>query len=250
LQNGGHEAGLRSLACLEVNATPVWRLPRRRRPAWGKIALILVATALLAAAWRYTPLADLISRERIAAAARLARDTSWAPLAIILAYTPAALMMFPRPVITLLAVVAFGPWLGIAYGAAGIMLAAFATYFAGRVIRYETVQRLAGDKLDAVTDVLRRHGVIGIFALNMVPTPPFAVQGVIAGAARVNVWHYALGTILGMAPALLAWNVFGNQVARALEEPSGVSPWVMASALLLLVAFTYAVRRWFANHAR
>ncbi|TAK83438.1 MAG: DedA family protein [Betaproteobacteria bacterium] len=222
---------------------------RRRRPAWGKIAFLLLGAALLAAAWRYTPLAELISRERVAAAARVARHTSWAPLAIVLAYTPAAVFMFPRPVITLLAVVAFGPWVGIAYGAAGIMLAALATYCAGLLMRYETVRRIAGDKLDAVTEVLRRHGVIGIFALNMVPTPPFAVQGVIAGAARMKLWHYALGTALGMAPALLAWTVFGEQIARVLEEPSRMSVWLMAAALLALAALTYGVRRWFARHA-
>ena len=97
--------------------------------------------------------------------------------------------------------------------------------------------------------VLRRHGVLAIFALNQVPVPPFAVQGLIAGGIRVNVWHYALGSLLGLAPTLAAWTVFGNQIARALEEPSSISGWAIAAVIAVLAAITYFVRRWFVEAA-
>ena len=98
-----------------------------RRPAWGKIAAALAIPLLLALAWKYTPLADLLTRENAVAWARAARENRWAPVAVVLAYTPAALLMFPRPFLTLLTIIAFGRWLGFAYSAAGIMLAAMAT---------------------------------------------------------------------------------------------------------------------------
>lgn len=41
--------------------------------------------------------------------------------------------------------------------------------------------------------------------------------------------------------------MFGSQVVRALEDPAGISLSVIAAALLLLVALTYAVPRWFAK---
>ena len=218
---------------------------QRRRPAWGKVAIVLVALAGLAAAWRYTPLADYLTGERVREWARVVRHTSWAPFAIVAAYTPASLVLFPRPILTLLALVAFGTWLGLAYAGAGIMLAALATYYAGRHIGEKRVNRLAGDSLATATKVLREHGVAAIFALNMVPTPPFAVQGMIAGAYRVNVWHYALGSLLGMIPSLLAWTVFGRQAAHLIEDPSQISIWVIVAAIVLLAAVTWVVRRWF-----
>ena len=81
------------------------------------------------------------------------------PLAVMAAYTPACVSMFPRPLITLFAVLAFGPWLGFAYGITGILLAAAATYAVGARMPETTVKRLAGEKLNGVTDVLRRRGL-------------------------------------------------------------------------------------------
>jgi uncharacterized membrane protein YdjX (TVP38/TMEM64 family) len=221
------------------------RKRRYQRPAWGTLAALVIVVVALGVAWRYTPLADYLTTERMRSWARVVRDSPWAPAAIVFAYTPAALVMFPRPLITLVAVVAFGAWLGVAYAAAGIMAAALVTYYAGRFVRYETVRRLAGAKMDSVSKVLRRHGVMAIFALNQVPAPPFAVQGIIAGACRVNVWHYALGSLLGMAPALLAWTVFGREIARLIEDPSQISWWALGAVLLVLVILTIWVRRWF-----
>ena len=228
-------------------AQPVRGKRIRRRPAWGKIALAVLVIGAFAAAWRYTALADLLTPDEIRQWSRAARDTRWAPFVMIAAYTPAALLMFPRPVLTLVAVIAFGSWRGTAYAIAGITGAALATYWAGRLMRYDTVRRLAGDKLDPAVKVLRAHGVLGTFALNMVPVPPFAVQGAIAGAARVNAWHYALGSFLGALPTALAWTVFGKQIASALEDHSEISYWLLIAVIVLMVALTYAVRRWFAK---
>ena len=163
---------------------------------------------------------------------------------MILVYTPAAFVLFPRPLLTLFAVVAFGPWLGFAYSAVGILLAALATYYAGRVLRRDTVVRLAGKKADKASKVLRRHGVLSIFAANMVPVPPFVVQNMIAGAVRIPLWDYTLGSVLGMLPGLLAATVFGNQIVRWLEDPAGMNYWIIGGVIVVFAAFTYFVGRW------
>lgn len=219
----------------------------RRRPAWGKILTAALVVAGLAAAWRYTPLKDLVTAENVAAWARVVRELEWAPIAVMLAYTPAAFVMFPRPLVTLFAVIAFGPWLGFAYSMIGILGAALATYYAGRVLRPETVQRLAGEKLDDVTKALRRHGLLAMLAVRIVPAAPFAVEGIVAGAVRIKVSDYALGTLLGMAPGVLATTVFGDQIATALEDPSKINYWVVGAVVIAFVAMTYFVKRWFSR---
>src|SRR5918994_1282712 len=124
----------------------------RRGPAWGKLAFILVAAALLAAVWRWTP------------------------------------------------------------------LAALATYGLGRLMKRDTVRRLAGDNFEKVGKLLREHGVLAVFGSNMLPTPPFAVQNMIAGAARIPLWKFMLGTLLALLPGMVAWTVFGDQIANAMDE--------------------------------
>jgi phospholipase D1/2 len=217
---------------------------RRRGPAWGKIAAIAVAIALLAAAWRWTPLADIFTAERILDWARLARGTWWAPLAVIAAYIVAALVLFPRPLVTLATVIAFGTWLGIAYALAGVLSAALVTYWAGRFLKRSTVRRFAGDTIEKAAKPLREHGIVAVFAANMVPTPPFAVQNMIAGALRIPLAHFLAGTALSLVPPVLAWTLFGAQINRALEDASQVSWWLVGAALVLLAGFGYLARRW------
>ena len=221
----------------------------RHRPAWGKILIAALVVAALAAAWRYTPLSQYITAELINGWARAMRQTTWAPLVVILAYTPAAFVMFPRPVLTLLTVIAFGPWLGFAYGMTGIIAAALATYYVGRLLPERTVQRLAGDKLDDVIKALRRHGLMAMLAVRIVPVAPFAVEGLIAGAVPLKLWDYTLGTFLGMLPGVLATTVFGSQISAALEDPSTINWWIVAAVITAMIALTWFVRRWFASQA-
>ena len=232
---------------LKTSLLPLARQASKRKPAWGKLAIAAGVLVALALAWRFTPLAELVTRENAMEWARAARENRWAPIAVILAYTPAALFMFPRPFLTLLTIIAFGRWLGAAYSGAGIMVAAMATYYAGRVLSRETVARLAGGKLTEAGKVLREHGVLAVFASNQLPVPPFAVQGIIAGAIRMSPWKYFVGSLLGMAPGLLAATVFAGELRAALEDPSTISWWLVALVAVVFVAFVWWVRRWFAR---
>ena len=223
---------------------------RWRRPAWGKLGIIALVVLGLAAAWRYTPLANFATPQRVLALARLLGSTTWAPIALAAAYTPAALMMFPRPLLSLVAIVAFGLWTGGACVVCGVLGAAWSTYYIGRLLPSHTVRRLAGSKFEQFTGLLRSHAIMAIFAANMLPTPPFAVQGIIAGAIRMNLWQYTLGTLLSLTPGLIAVLVFGHQIALALEDPSKASYVLIGSTAVGLGLAMYLGGRWFARQAK
>lgn len=218
---------------------------RHRRPAWSKVIALVVVIAALAAAWRYTPLSEYLTHERIAGWARDASRTPWLPAALVLSYVPAAFVMFPRPLITLFGVIAFGPWMGFTYGMIGILLSAMAAYYAGRALPPDTVKRLAGDKIEPVTDVLKKHGVLAVFIMRVVPLAPHAVESLVAGTMRIPAWQFAVGTFLGMSPGVLVTAVFGGEIATALEDVSKVNYWLVGGLALLFVAMTYGVRLWF-----
>lgn len=217
----------------------------RRGPAWGKIALIVLVIAGLAAAWRYTPLSEYVNAERIVAWAHRVGDVPWAPWLVMLAYTPACVVMFPRPLITLFAVIAFGPAAGFIYSIIGILGAALATYYLGRALPPDTVRNIVGDRMNEMTEVLRRRGLLACFAMRIVPAAPFAVEGIAAGAVRIKLWHYALGTVLGMAPGTLTTSIFGDQIQTALEDPSRINYWLIAGVVLFFAVLILIVRRWF-----
>jgi len=216
----------------------------KRRPAWGKLAVAALALIALAAAWRWTPLGEIASAQNIVAWTRAVRGTWWAPIVLVAAYTVGAFILFPRPVLTLVSVMTFGVRLGLLYSTAGILLAALVTYYAGRVLKRETVRRIAGDALEEAATPVKRHGVLAIFAANMLPTPPFAVQNMMAGAVRIRLWEFMAGTALALIPGILAWTVFGEQIMNALDESAKVNYWLIGAAVVLLGGFIYATRRW------
>lgn len=203
----------------------------------------MILCAGLAAAWRWTPLSEYVTGERIVAWARAIRAMPWAPLIVIAIYTPSAFIMFPRPLLTLATVIAFGPWLGFVYSMAGILLSALATYYVGKLLPARWVERVAGRNFKPVADALRRHGVLALTAVRLVPAAPFAVEGAIAGGLGINVWHYELGTFLGMLPGVLATTVFGDQLAGWLEDPENISLWVIGGVLVFIAATAWFARR-------
>src|SRR5262245_60156524 len=88
----------------------------RLKPAWGKIVAFAVFFAALAAAWRSTPIAEVATAENIVAWTRTIRERWWAPFVLIGAYIVGACVLFPRPLLTLVSVLTFGVWRGLAYG--------------------------------------------------------------------------------------------------------------------------------------
>lgn len=219
----------------------------RRRPAWGKIIAVAIIVTALAAAWRYTPLAEVLTPRNIASWTKTLRGQWWSPLALLAIYLVGSCILFPRPLMTLIAVVAFGVRLGLPYGVAGVMTAAMVTYAAGRLFPERAVRRIAGDKLDIAAKKARRHGVIAVFAANMTPVPPFVVQNVIAGALRIPVWEFALGTLLACLPGVIGWSIFGSQVNEMLEDGGSVNWWIVAAGIAAFCTFLFFVRRWIRN---
>lgn len=213
--------------------------------AWGK-ALIFAAVCIgLVLMWRHTPLASLVSADRIIGWAEDFAGRPWAPFAIIAAYTPASFVMFPRPLITLAAVVAFGPWLGVAYALTGVLIAAISNYLVGRMMNRSTVRRIAGDRLNRISEVLRKRGLVAMTAVRLVPIAPFPVVGLVAGAIRVKFHHYVLGSLFGMMPGAIVTTVFGDQLQSALRDPSRINYWVIAGVVIIFAVGIYFVRRWF-----
>ncbi|MGH8188343.1 MAG: TVP38/TMEM64 family protein, partial [Steroidobacteraceae bacterium] len=221
----------------------------RSDPAWGKIALLVVTLLGLTALWQLTPLAEFLDGNRVTAWARRVGDQWWAPLLTMLAYTPAAFTMFPRPLITLFAVIAFGPLAGFAYAMIGIEVSAWVTFVTGRRLNRNTVRRIAGAKLNDILQVLRRRGLLAMTALRLVPLAPFAVEGVVAGAVRVKLSDFLIGTALGMLPGTLTSTVFGDQLKVWLEDPSRINYWLIALVLAVLGIATWLVRRWLVTSA-
>jgi len=213
-----------------------------RRAPWALVASIAVLLGF-AAAWRYTPLADVVTAENVVAFTNSFARNWWAPLAIILAYTPASMVMFPRPLITLAAVMIFGPWEGLTYSMSGVVLAGVVGYAIGRLFHRDTARRLAGPKLARVSHLVQRRGIIAVALVRFVPIAPYLVVNVVMGAMRIKFTDFVIGTFLGMLPGALAATVLSNQLASMLHDPARVNGWIIAGAVAAFAALAYTGHR-------
>ena len=219
---------------------------KRKRPPSGPVVVgiaILIAVGL-ALAWRYTPLADIVTPESTIAFAESLSSYWWAPIALILSYTPATLVMFPRWLITLAAVAIFGPWPAFAYAEAGVLLAALGGYVGGKLVGIDTVRHMTGPRLNKLKRLLRRRGLVAVTVVRLVPAAPFIVVNVAMGALRIPLHHYLIGTVLGMLPGMLATTVLGDQLTDAIAAPSQANLWIAAAAVLAIAMIAFAGQRW------
>jgi phospholipase D1/2 len=152
--------------------------------------------------------------------------------------------MFPTPLLTLFAVIAFGAWPGAGYALAGIMLSACAFYATGRYVRYEKVRRLASRGVDTARAFAREHGIVAVIAANLMPVPPFGVQCFLAGAIRMKFWEFALGNLISRAPGVIVAALFARELLAALDEDASVNYWLLVPAALAFVGMWFFGRRW------
>jgi phosphatidylserine/phosphatidylglycerophosphate/cardiolipin synthase-like enzyme/uncharacterized membrane protein YdjX (TVP38/TMEM64 family) len=218
--------------------------PRRSEGWWAArtvaIAAGVVALGLL---WRVTPLAGIATAEHAVGWAEGLSGRPWVAPLVVFAYVPASVVLFPRPLITLFSVVAFGPWLALMFALTGNLSAAALGYAVGRRLRRDTVRRLAGERLNRLCHAFARRGLVAIAAVRMLPLGPFTVQNVVAGAVRVDLRDFLLGTAIGMLPGVLATTVLGHELHGLVSGAADLDFALLAGLAVLLATAAVLVGR-------
>jgi phospholipase D1/2 len=234
---------------IQVDMKKKDKLNKRDRGIWLAVG-ILVLLIGLAAAWKWTPLADAISLRKITAWGVSLRDNPARPLIILVAYVVGSLVMFPITILILATALIFGPLLGSAYSFAGCLLGAAVTYGVGYVIGKDLVQRLVGRKWKRVEREMGKSGVMAVTAIRLLPIAPFTIVNIVLGAFKVRIWDYFLGSLLGLAPGILVTNFFAHQFVRAIRNPGVGSYTLLGVSILVAVLGAIWLQRKFKSKGR
>lgn len=213
--------------------------PDRKRLVWAAVVLA-TAVAAATAAWRFTPLSEWVTAENVVHWVEAFSRTWWAPYAVVLLYTPAAMVLFPRALLTVAAAVAFGPVMGFLIAMSGVLLSASIGWLAGRQLDPERLKRWGGPRMEKVRKALKKEGFLAVATLGLVPIAPFGVLVVAFGALRLKLWHVLAGVGLAHLPGTIASTLLGDQVRAMISQERALNPAVVAGVLLGmgLVAFT------------
>jgi uncharacterized membrane protein YdjX (TVP38/TMEM64 family) len=215
-----------------------------RNPLFRITAALVLASIVLTAAWRWTPLNEYVTTERVVEWVGGFSRFWWAPLALAFAYTPASVIMFPRPLLTLAAVIAFGPYEGFAIAMGGVLLNTLILYLIGRYGAKEKIEKWGGPRLARVGKLLRKEGLVAVATVGLLPVAPFVVEGLAFGALRLKLRHVLPGVALAMLPGMIAAVLIGHQIAAAISSDRSANRAIIVGTVLAIVVLGFFTRRY------
>jgi phospholipase D1/2 len=173
----------------------------------------LLAWLAMWGAYSWDPIRSYFSVQTLTGLSQPLARHPIAPVIIAVAYWCSVLIVFPRAVLTVPAVIVFGPWLTFFSGMSGLLLGALCGFWVGRKLTGERLQTLTRSPLlSRLEEKLRCGGVGAVVVVRLVPVAPFTVVNMILGVLRVRTGNFVLGTFLGLLPGFLFSIFIGDRV--------------------------------------
>ena len=205
---------------------------------------IIVGLLALAAAWRWTPLHDWLSPQRIGELFAAVSSPSGRALAAVGGITVASLLMVPLTFLAVVGGIIFPGWLGFAYVLSGALISAAIGFFAGHRLSRGAIERISGSRLGQLSKRLARRGTVAVAVLRLVPIAPFAVFNMVAGASHLGFRQFIVGSLLGLAPGLGAITLFSSTLWAAVTEPTWGNAAIAGAVGAVLILFAMLAKRW------
>jgi phospholipase D1/2 len=174
------------------------------------------------AAYHWDPLRSLISVENITELSRPFARHPVAPAIIAAAYLCSVFVVFPRAILTLPAVIVFGPWLTFFGGMSGLIVGALCGFWIGRKLTGARVENFTTSPvLGRLEEKLRYGGVGGVVVVRLVPVAPFTVVNMFLGVLQIRTGDFVLGTFLGLLPGFSFSIFIGDRLRDLLHQGAG-----------------------------
>lgn len=218
------------------------RTPVRKRLIIWSVLLVVVLT--LTGIWRWTPLSQWVNPETLADTLTSLRSAPLGFLVVMAMFVIGGLLMVPVMLLITATIFSFGAIYGFLYALAGSLLSAVAVYGLGRLVGRNRVRRLAGARLNRITQQLAQRGVLTVFIVRLVPVAPFSVVNLVAGASNISLRDFVLGTILGMVPGILALALLSERIEAVIQAPSTGSVLTLIGVALIVSFVIYRLVKW------
>jgi phospholipase D1/2 len=181
-----------------------------------RLAILAAAAAGVAALWFATPLPARHATFGIDAWLAPVRNSPVAPLIAVAAVALGSTAIAPVTLLCVLCGLVFGPWIGSLGGFCGAMLGAALGYAIGARVRRGTIERVVGLRSEAISRQFRIGGLRAVWVARLLPLGPFGAVNLVAGAVRVELAAFLLGTACVMAPGGLVLAGIGHAAAQAI----------------------------------
>ncbi|MDD9266800.1 TVP38/TMEM64 family protein [Paenibacillus sp. GCM10023248] len=147
----------------------------------------------------------------------LSRLTEWlresgplGGLLYIVVYTLRPLVLFPATPLTLYGGYVFGAFWGTIYDIIGAGAGALLSFYITRKWGRHGFQHiLRNKKLQSFDQKAEERGFMVVLYMRLMPFFPFDGVSYGAGLSKIRFWDYTWGTLIGIIPGAVVYNVFG-----------------------------------------
>lgn len=219
--------------------------PRRHwRATYILPGLLLLAFIGLALGWKFGPLGEWLTLDRLTAMGGELRGSVLEPLLVLGGLTVGSVLMVPITLMIVAVALLYGPLASFAYAFGGCLLGAVAGYLLGELIGKNPLRNLAGRRINRLSRAMARQGVLAMAIVRNLPVAPFGLVNLIAGASHIRFRDYVLGTAVGMFPGVLAITLLGDSLGRLIRQPSWANVLLALAVFgVILLAFWWLRRR-------
>ncbi len=227
-------------------------VPEEQRPATSRrfvtSAAILLVVVGLAAAWRWSPLAEWLDVPLLLSYVEAFKQSSSAPFVTVAGFLIGGLVVAPITVLITVTVLAFGPVEGFLYSFIGMTSSAVMTFLIGRLLGRQIIERWSR-RVHRLSRRLAEKGILAVVAIRILPVAPFSIVNMIAGATHIRARDFVVGTVIGELPGLLALSIFVDQITNTVKHPGPGSYVLLAGSAAVIVGAVWMMRRWLLRHA-
>jgi uncharacterized membrane protein YdjX (TVP38/TMEM64 family) len=164
--------------------------------------------------------------------------------ATFLAYLVGGLVMVPVVALITITAVVFGPLVGFPLALVSSVASGVLGYWLGARLGRQRLRQLTGTRLDRVSRALAHRGLLSIIILRILPVAPFTVINCAAGASHIRFRDFLLGTVIGMAPGILAMTALADRILEAVRNPNLVNLLLLVATLVVIgLAVAWVMRR-------
>jgi len=155
----------------------------------------------------------------------VARAGLWGPVLIVTLMTVAVVASpIPSAPIALAAGAAYGHLWGTVQVVIGAELGALIAFGLARVLGYDVLRRVFGDRVDAGLLGSQTALTATVFASRLMPFVSFDMISYAAGLSRLHAWRFAFATLAGIIPASFLLAHFGGE---AVSRDLGRATWAV-----------------------
>ena len=181
-----------------------------------------------------------IDPEKIAAWIEVAKGGQWTIPTVILGAAFLSILFVPITILILGIALSFSPVTALMIAGFASILGAVLGYGLGRYWAFSKSRILSMPWVQRASQKLAQGGVWTVVAVRLAPIAPFTAVNIVAGGLRLPFQQFVLGTILGLAPGVLAITFLSQSAGRLVQAGN----WMILASVVAAAGVVWSIRQW------